>query len=89
MGRCTIERTNRLNEHLYMLSNMSHPKYVISASSKYDLEYLCHYTGLDVLPLYSYCFYVSDFTYAPSINEILIFARETFGFNNWDERLKL
>ena len=86
MGRCTIEQTNRLNEHLYMLSNMSHPKHVISASSKYDLEYLRHYTGLDVLPLYSYCFYVTNFTYAPSRNEILIFARETFGFNNWDER---
>ena len=86
MGRCTIERTKRLNEHLYMLSNMSHPNHVISASSKYDLEYLRHYTGLEVLPLYSYCLYVTNYTYAPSRNEIIIFARETHGFNNWDKR---
>ena len=51
MGRCTIERTKRLNEHLHMLVNANHPKLVISESSKYDLEYLRHYTGLEVLPL--------------------------------------
>ena len=86
MGRCTIEQTKRLNEHLYMLSNMTHPKHVISASSKYDLEYLRHYTGLEILPLYSYCLYVTNYTYAPSRNEILIFVRETKRFNNWDKR---
>ena len=85
MGRCTIQRTKRLNEHLYMLANASHPKHVISASSKYDLEYLRHYTGLKVLPLYSYCFYVTNYTYAPSRDEIPIFPRRA-GYNNWDER---
>ena len=85
MGRCTIQRTKRLNEHLYMLTNASHPKHIISASSKYDLEYLRHYTGLEVLPLYSYCFYVTNYTYAPSRDEIPIFPRRA-GYNNWDER---
>ena len=87
MGRCTIERTNRLNEHLYMLSNMSHPKHVISATSKYDLEYLRHYTGLEVLPLYSYCTYVTNYTYAPNRDEIPVFAWEVRA-TNWDERFE-
>ena len=89
MGRCTIERTNRLNEHLHMLSDISHPKHVIAASSKYDLEYLRHYTGLEVLPLYSYCLYVSNSTYSPSREEIPIFARESADkrYNNWNQHL--
>ena len=85
MGRCNINQTNRLNEHLYMIANASHPKHVIAASSKYDLEYLRHYTGLEVLPLYSYCLYVTDNIYAPSRDEFPIFARK-IGYNNWDER---
>ena len=85
MGRCTIERTKRLNEHLYMLANANNPKHIISASSKYDLEYLRHYTGLEVLPLYSYCLYVTNNTYAPTRDKIPIFPRRA-GYNNWDER---
>ena len=57
MARCTAEENNRLNEHLNILASTEHPKHVIAASSKYDLEYLRHYTGLQVLPLYSFCGY--------------------------------
>ena len=85
MGRCTIERTKQLNEHLHMLANASHPKHVISASSKYNLEYLRHYTGLEVLPLYSYCLHVTNNTYTPTRDEIPIFPQRA-GYNNWDER---
>ena len=38
MGRCSIEETRRLNEHLYALARMDHPKHVISAASRYDLS---------------------------------------------------
>ena len=82
MGRCTIEETRRLNEHLYTLASMDDPKHVISSTSKYDLEYLRHYTDLEVLPLYSYCIYTSNNTYAPSRNEIPIFVRKVI-YNNW------
>ena len=59
-------------------------KHVISALSKYDLEYLRHYTGLEVLPLYSYCLYVKNDTYTPTRDEIPIFACRV-GYNNWDD----
>ena len=85
MGRCTIEETKRLNEHLYTLANMDHPKHVISATSKYDLEYLRHYTDLEVLPLYSYCVYTANNTYAPSRDEFPIFVRKVI-YHNWDKR---
>lgn len=88
MGRCTIEETRRLNEHLNTLAAMEHPKHIISASSKYDLEYIRHYTGLGVLPLYSYCIYVASNTYAPSRDEIPLFVRRHPDFSNWDERFE-
>jgi len=86
MGRCTITETIRLNEHLNMLASMESPKHVISASSKYDLEYLRHYTGPEVLPLYSFSgYYTAKYRYNPTRNDIPVFAR-TVGTDNWDER---
>ena len=87
MGRCSIEETRRLNEHLYILASMDNPKHVISSTSKYDLEYLRHYTDLEVLPLYSYCIYTANNTYAPSRDEIPIFVRKVI-YHNWDKRFK-
>ena len=87
LGRCTIEETKQLNKHLYTLAIMDYPKHVISASSKYDLEYIRHYTGLQVLPLYTYCLYVANNTYNPTRNEIVLFVRRA-GYNNWDDRFK-
>ena len=85
MGRCSIEETERLNEHLYTLARMNDPKHVISATSKYDLEYLRHYTDLEVLPLYSYCSYTANNTYAPTRAEFPIFVRKVI-YHNWDNR---
>ena len=65
---------------------MESPKHVISASSKYDLEYLRHYTGLQVLPLYSFSgYYTAKYKYHPTRDDIPVFAR-TVGTDNWDER---
>ena len=76
MGRCTKEEFVRLNEHLIALATLKNPKHIIAASSTYDLEQLRHYTGLDVLPLFSYCgYYVGNYTYNPTREEIPIFVR--------------
>ena len=88
VGRCTIEETNRLNEHLNTLASIEHPKHVILASSKYDLECLRRYTRLKVLPLYAFTGYytcTASYTYAPSRDEIPVLAR-TVGYNKWDNR---
>ena len=67
MGRCTKEEFERLNEHLFALASMDNPKHIIAASSVYDLEQLYHYTGLDVLPLFSYSgYYVGTHSYNPA-----------------------
>ncbi len=55
LGRCTKEEWDRLNQHLQMLATMKNPKHIIGAGSFYDQQYLRHYTGIDPLPLYSYC----------------------------------
>ena len=33
MGRCSIEETKQLNEHLYTLASMDIPKHIISSTS--------------------------------------------------------
>ena len=77
MGRCTQEEFNRLNEHLRTLASIEHPKHIMAASSKYDMEYLRHYTGIrDVLPLYAHTgTYVDEYKYAPKRDEIPMFMR--------------
>lgn len=87
MGRCTKEEFERLNEHLRMLASTEDPKHVMAASSKYDMEYLHHYTGIrDVLPLYAHTgTYVDKYVYAPKRNEIPIFMRSPDYF---DKRFK-
>lgn len=83
MGRCTKEEFERLNEHLIALATMKNPKHIIAASSTYDLEQLRHYTGLDVLPLFSYGgYYVGNHTYNPTREEIPIFVRSKEFWND-------
>ena len=88
MGRCTREDFDRLNEHLRMLASMEHPKHVIAASSKYDMEYLRHYSGIrDVLPLYAHtATYLASHSYAPVRDEILLFLCRYCPEQFWDER---
>ena len=94
MGRCTKEEFERLNEHLAALASMEDPKHVIAASSVYDLEQLHHYTGLDVLPLFSYSgYYVGTNPYNPTREEIPIFIRDekywNDGFKNKIRKFKI
>ena len=90
MGRCTKEEYQRLNEHLFALASMEDPKHVIAASSTYDLEQLWHYTGLDVLPLFSYSgYYVGTYPYNPTREEIPIFVRnEQFWNDGFKSKIK-
>ncbi len=77
LGRCTKEEWDRLNQHLQMLATMKNPKHIIGAGSFYDQQYLRHYTGIDPLPLHSYC---GEYTmpsihpFNPTKNEILLFS---------------
>ena len=88
MGRCTKEEFNRLNEHLRTLASMKRPKHIMAASSKYDMEYLRHYTGIsDVFPLYAHtATYIGDTVYNPSREEILLFLRKWNPTFFWDNR---
>lgn len=55
LGRCTKEEWDRLDQHLHMLLTDKSHRHIIGAASFYDQEYMHHYTGIDPLPLYSYC----------------------------------
>ena len=81
LGRCSKEEFDRLNEHLYSLASSDNPYHIIAALSRYDEEYMRHYTGLSIAPLYSYSgFYTAGHTYNPTRDEILVFG--------WDSRYK-
>ena len=81
LGRCTKGEFLRLNEHLSALASSVNPHHVIAALSHYDEEYLRHYTGLSVAPLYSYSgFYTLGHRYNPTRPEILVFG--------WDDRFR-
>ena len=88
MGRCTKEEFDRLNEHFRTLATMRHPKHIMAASSKYDMEYLRHYTGIrDVLPLYpNTATYIGDTVYNATRTEILIFLCKWDPGFFWDKR---
>ena len=76
LGRCTKKEWDRLNEHIHTLASMDNPKHIIGAESRYDQEYLHHYTGLDSFPLYSYSgFYTAGNSYSPKREEILCMSR--------------
>ncbi len=70
LGRCTTSEWERLDDHLQMLASSSH--HIIGAGSMYNQEYLTHYTGLEVVPLYSYAgYYTKHVKYNPVREEIL------------------
>lgn len=75
VGECTKEEFDQLTQHLYSLSHSNDPNRIITALSRYDNEYLRHYTGLNPVPLYSYSgFYTSGHPYKPTSDEILVFG---------------
>ena len=70
---CTESAFNRQTDHLYRLASLN--KLVLGAGSKYDLEYLRHYTGLKPLPLYNSCgVYTAGHPYSPTRDEIIMFG---------------
>ena len=88
MGRCTKQEFDRLNEHLRILAAMEHPKHIMAASSKYDMEYLRHYSGIrDVLPLYAHSeTYIGNTIYKPTRPEIILFLCKWNPGFFWDRR---
>ena len=89
IGRCTKPEFDRLNEHLRLLSSMEHPKHIMAAASKYDMEYLRHYTGIrDVLPLYAHSATIipNNTVYNPTRDEIIMFLCSWNPGFFWDER---
>ncbi len=75
LGRCSVERWTLLNRRLTRLSKDDAKGNVVGAVSRYDLEYLRHYTGISNLRLVSSFsgFYTAGHRYEPTRNEILIF----------------
>lgn len=70
LGRCSKERWNKLNSNLFALKKRN--KLIVSAMSKYDIEYLFHFTGLLGKRLYAYGgFYAKNIKYNPIEKEIL------------------
>ena len=89
LGRCSKEEFDRLNEHLYSLVSSDNPHHIIGALSRYDEEYMRHYTGLSIAPLYSYSgFYTAGHAYNPTRDEILVVTRESYHKALWDNRYK-
>ena len=71
IGRCSETSWIKLNDNLLKVKAKS--KLVVAAMSKYDREYLAHFTGLRGYRLYGYSgFFIRNVEYNPIRNEILI-----------------
>ena len=81
LARCTKAEWDRLDEHLYMLA--SSPEHVIAAQSFYDKEYLEHYTGINVTPLYSYSgYYTAIAPYNPTSKVVPVVCHGYYHFTD-------
>ena len=79
---CFETGLDRLNEHLKYLTLFNNPHEIIVANSRYEKEYLHHYTGIIVVPLFSYnSFYTNVYKYNPTRSEILVMS------DNWGNNL--
>ena len=71
IGRCDQPSWIKLNDNLLKVKSKS--KLVVTAMSKYDREYLTHFTGLLGYRLYAYSgFFVKNVEYNPIRDEILV-----------------
>jgi hypothetical protein len=78
IGRCGEKEWLKLNENLMKLK--SKHKLIPSAMSKYDSEYLFHFTGLKATKLYAYGgFYAKNVRYNPIKSEILVGPTNSLG----------
>ena len=72
LGRCSVEEWNLLNKQLNNLNQ--YKKNTIGAMSRYDVEYMRYYTGLDAKLVPSYSGFYMEATYKPTHTEFLIFT---------------
>lgn len=71
IGRCRTDSWLKLNENLDKLKQKS--KLVLGAMSRYDEEYMFHYTGMRQYRLYAYAgYYSKNVFYNPIKPEILV-----------------
>ncbi|XP_071743927.1 uncharacterized protein [Lepeophtheirus salmonis] len=72
IGRCTKDSWHKLNANLKIMKNT---KNVVGALSRYDVEYMDHYSNLspDFFPSYS-GIYLEKFKYNPKYSRILYFG---------------
>ena len=83
IGMCGVNEWKKLNEDIKILSDGALDKgNVIGALSRYDVEYLKYYTGIqaDVIPSYS-GFYVNIDSYQPDKREIAIISPNSTHFH--------
>jgi hypothetical protein len=56
-----------------LIDKVNNKELILCSMSKYDTEYIRHYTGITPIELYVTCFHIpSSITYMPTRNEILI-----------------
>jgi len=70
LGKCTLEDWHHLNKQLICLSQDR--KSTIGAMSRYDVEYMRYYTGLDAMMVPSYSGFYMEAYYKPKYNNYLI-----------------
>jgi hypothetical protein len=71
LGRCKKEDWLKLNENLVALEKNN--KLIASAMSKYDEQYMFHFTGRRGAQLYAHAsFYTKNVVYNPIRSEILV-----------------
>jgi len=82
LGMCGVEEWKKLNQDIQSLSDEALDKgHVIGALSRYDVEYLKYYTGIqaDLVPSYS-GFYVNIDSYQPDQRNIAIISPNSTNF---------
>ena len=82
LGMCGVDEWKKLNEDVKTLSDAALDKgHVIGALSRYDVEYLKYYTGIqaDLVPSYS-GFYVNIDSYQPNQRQIAIISPNSTNF---------
>ena len=71
LNRCSVDSWLKLNENYFKLKAKS--KLVVSAMSKYDIEYQSHFTGLRGYRLYAYGgYYAKNVNYNPIKKQIIV-----------------
>lgn len=80
LNRCKKIQWKKLNENIEILNKMN--KLILAGTSKYDIEYQYHFTGIKGFRLYGYGgFYSKDVVFNPTKKEILIGPGNSLGLN--------